>query len=491
MTAKTFRHTVPIVAAAAALAALSLPATADSAPKVANGWPVMAPGGELVEGPGKSFFLNGPTDVNTWSVTRYTPGGKRLSEQEDSPGCGNCVIHWTDYWTAGPQGVGDPCQGELADDGSCAEVTWRDGGGAVLRQHASGVERWAVDYPNATIVGPPDGTDPPPERAVRDRAGNTYARLWEGDLLNSEPFLSRLVGIDPDGSALFENREEDAGPVGKPVAGLASGVIVVAEGAGNAGETRAVSANGSEIWSYPKTGRVISDPARNRVYIVSGRVTHALDAQSGKRIWRVNGQALSVGNQRGTVFLSLATPESQRYGGKPGRYAVRAVSPTRKVLWQQRTIDEVESALELRDGRVAISTSESTFGGGGTLAVLNPRVREKLRRSGRARLSRRVIYDGPGPKKPQTLFHRGHRTILSLELPKASKVLVQYRDSSGRLVRYSGGTRPITRSLLVPAGRSFTTLMPPTQRLGRGSVVVRWTERGRTRSARLPYVVAR
>lgn len=356
-------------AALAALAALALSfaSQAAAATTVAPGWPRAAPGGELLPGPANGVVV--VTTVARSATTRaFTSRAGLRWVQRSTFGCGNCDdgpqpaalqpdgtygpigVEGDDYWAVDARGLRVPgCAGVVSPDGGCIEARpagYADPHPAFRAVRGAGAP-WAVEEPGWSWY--PENDEPP--MVVRDGAGGIYAAFAFARVPGTPQYVDLLIAVDPVARTILWERQGPAGAL----AGLPDGVLV-AEGDG----VTAYDPGGAMRWHRALPGHGLApaatgvDAVRGRVYVggsVAGSsgVT-AIDLATGAVRWATRpadrARLLSVG-RGGRVYVAIDA--SGRRGVRALRFRDGATA------WQRRTGLPVLDALELADGRVAVS----------------------------------------------------------------------------------------------------------------------------------------
>ncbi len=469
--------------------ALIAPLVASASPAIERGWPVIAPAGEVLPGPGGGPVVISDNQAN-FDITAlaFRKTGARRWIASRKLGCGNCEPPTTPRLNA--DGTFGPI-GSLSDDfwavsqtgaivAGCAGVTLNDGtciaspGDASVEARRGRARLWKYAEPNFSWSS---GFEIPPLMA-RDSAGVIYVQ-WgsKGAGVFSDgaggPARARLVALNPDGS--FRSRA--LGEL-EPLAGLSDGVVVrTAKG------IAAINQDATRRWTRslarPRQAVVKADPARERVYLRDGlRRVRALDARTGKQLWQRSAAMIASIGASGRIYLVT--------GGN-----LVAVSPAGKVLWRNRSPLSVADAAELPDGRIAISTN-GIYGWGAFLTRVNPKREAPPVRRSRIRVSRTVINprcstdsDFDLPLAQECDINRSRGTVMRIDLRRASKVKIRFRELDGsptpRLKRKAIDLR-------APAGVSHVRLLVSENRLkaGRRRILVVYWEGGKGRVVRIP-----
>ncbi len=372
------------VIAVAALLAASVTATAAGppSPPTVPGWPKRLPAGTVLQGPGSGPVLVWEDGSGYFFGRAFLRDGRRLWTWRHDIGCGNCdeglqpLLHQPDG-SYGPVGYSgdttwafdargrtvETCSGALFPDGTCISGI----NGPAVAERAPGARAWTWQLP---VPGAAAWASIYPPMTVRDRrglvytsflfnAGNTSERPRPGD-------TGLLTAIDPGTRQILWTKQ---GP-GAVLTGLATGVLV--------GETDwsdtyarpgvvAYRRDGSLLWrrDLPQ-GEMVSpatvayDARRGRVYL--GRVGYgpgarpgvgvgvtALDVHTGAEVWSTTladeARLLSIG-PGGRVYVSVGT----------GSMTLRALRlRDGSTAWERRGRQYVSSAVELRNGTVAVS----------------------------------------------------------------------------------------------------------------------------------------
>lgn len=363
---------------AAALAGLLLLAAGQAAAAipVAPGWPRTAPGGELLPGPDGGVVV--VTNVARSATTRaFTAKAALRWVQRSTFGCGNCDdgpqpealqpdgtygpigVEGDDYWAVTADGRRvRGCAGVVSPDGGCVEA--RPGDPASLTHPGFTIRppvgaSWRVEdarwnwYPDFGV----------PAMAVADASGRIYAGYaFPVEVGTRRQIPGLLMALDPATRTILWTRE---GPP-EVLAALPSGVLVAEGGAsfGTGGAVAAYAADGTVLWRRgvpagqgvaPST--TLLDARRGRIYlgrVVSTPGVTAIDLATGAQAWKTRpsdrARLLSVGGG-GRVYVAIDA--KARQGVRGLRLATGATA------WQLRTGLPVRDALELKNGRVAVS----------------------------------------------------------------------------------------------------------------------------------------
>ncbi len=377
------------LAAVAVLLALA-GGTASAAVTVAPGWPRAAPSGVVLPGPQGGVVVVSE-GAYAATVRAYSPDGRRRWAQSSRYGCGNCDFgpqpaalqpdgtygpvgpEGDDYWAVDRRGrrvAG--CAGVVQPDAACL-VAVPDAFPAPLHPGITasigGARVWRVENPRWSWF--PEDNVPP--MAVADGTGRVYTVfLGAADAITRE-YTNVFAAFDP-ATRTIAWTNEDAFQV---LAGLPSGVLAEA---GN--RVVAYAADGTPRWTAFALAGTRATPMNTMVDNVRGRVylsragsdgvnVFALDLATGAELWRTapsdRARLLSVG-RGGRVYVAVDATARQ------GIRALRFRDGT--TAWQRRTRLPVRGALQLPDGRVAVSAgNQYAPTGSDRLTVLDPRPR--------------------------------------------------------------------------------------------------------------------
>ncbi|MDH3225864.1 MAG: PQQ-binding-like beta-propeller repeat protein [Thermoleophilia bacterium] len=478
--------------------AVAMPAIAGAAPAIDRGWPVPAPPGTVVQGPGGGPVVSSssPSLINDFAVVAHRKNGRRQWFNLRSAACGNCdggaetrlwpdgtygPIGFTgdDFWSVDQDGnTTEPCSGVVLADSTCISsgTTRLDGtfdrvptlsavrGGTTLWEHVESEHLWTPEF----------GVPP---TVVRDGAGISYVYFERGVKVGGGTSPARLIAVNPSGTLSW--RKIDGG---EPLAALGGGVVVR-----TATGVAILNPDGNERWSRattsPRSTRAVADVQGGRVYLHDLRrqptVLRALSAATGQQLWRTTTAALASVSRRGRVYVI------DQSGPRNG---IRAITRDGRLLWRFPTARRVYGAAELRDGRVAISTGGRYVDNGALLFRVNPRRRAARVRRGSMSLTRRTFFtecrtSAPDQDRHCSLDLRAG-TILRIRLRHAAKVRIRFRELNGTA---TPGAKDV--AVNAPAGHSRVRVLATATRVKRGRhhAIITWRERGRTRVARIPF----
>lgn len=442
------------------------PTAASAVPAVMPGWPVPAPAGPVLPGPGGGAVTVGLTlhqAVNMPAVAAFGRSGSRRWVSSRLPACGNCdggqparanpdgtygPIGPTGdvYWNVDRRGRIVPgCAGVVLVSGDCIEAGRALAGPAVSRR---GVVRWQT-----VEAGSPFSADfdvwP---RVVADAAGTVYVGF------------DQVIALDPLTGAV---RWRHPGAT-EAVAGLERGVLVNAP----SGVT-GIDGDGVTRWTLPAdlgaATSAIADPARGQVMVQAGGLDRprvlAVDLATGAIRWdtgaAITARLLSIGAS-GRRYLAV-------------RRELRALTPTGAVAWRLPLAQAAQGALELSDGTVVVSQG-SAAADDGLLLRVDPRRSAPVVRRGSVSTSRRVLrvprLPGGAAVKPAA------GGILTVRVP--------HRTTVTTTIRIPRRAEPQRASAPVPAGTSYLRFVAWAPRATAATLEIRWREHGRPEVRRIP-----
>jgi PQQ-like domain len=460
-----------------AFALAGAPTAAFATPRVAPGWPVPAPAGVLLppadarSGPvlvaGASFgdgFTPGEVTVS------YSPLGRINWWAGREYGCGNCDsgllpprlwpngvyaplgVDGDDPWTVDRNGkLGRGCTGAFVGD-DCVQVQFQS---EVVRVASDGTVLWRLPVAG---LGIPEGEAPAPLAidgttayvgvpqgpAVLAIDLATGRERWRVPIVSSA--VPRVVSELPGGGALVNagGNVVALNPDGRERWRLAGGVVGFGFAIGDSsriGVTRYLDPRGAygqaRFWSV-----------------------EVLETATGRTVWRRPKSTLLAAGRRGHWYVGDGT-------------SLIALDRRGHTRWRYPSLTTIASALELPNGRVAVSEG-ADFDEYGMLTVLDSRRRQRLPASPSMRLSRTMLPSSLCKGARPCSLDESRALILGLSLPVASSVTV--------LVRNAPGTRkPESRPLKfrAPAGRSHARILPFRLAPGRYRVRVRVAQEGR------------
>lgn len=484
------------VIAVSAVAALALPAPqlATAAPAIEKGWPRVVPGSSHVVADvrGGAVFSGhhtsgGKTSIATLALTRR---GSTRWIVDRTPVCGNCdggaeVVAQADrtfgpigftgdsFWAVSGTGrVVEGCTGVVLAAGTC--ISHRPGiDGNRVTATRGGARLWEYVEPGFEFVSVTDA----PEPLVRDASGITYIGYDRGRDPQGNPAPARVIAIDPDGSLRWRvlNPPRPGGGWGRVQGALRHGVVIETP-SGVAGFNR----YGRILWKLPvpanRLAGVVTDPARDRLFLLTrakaGLRIDAVNARSGRRLWKTTAAALADVGRDGTLYVG------DRLGNGSG--AVRAINRRGKLMWRFRTASPVTDAAELSDHRVALSTAD------GLALRINPRLHARLVARSNVALVPRRIRTGctrPGFSGRPCATGGQWGAILRMNLASPAAVAVRFVAPGG------GRERLVIRA---PRGRSFHRLFvgDTAIRSGASTVVASWRENGVLETRRMRVSVS-
>ena len=473
--------------AGALIAGLALPLllapALSAAPAIDRGWPTAAPYPLLHKGANGGPVVTGnpPATPDFYGAVGFSRTGSKLWSVLESPLCGNCrgrdgLEQARPDGTIGPIGyaqespfsvdakgkvIAGACVGIALADGTCIATEQRgdftDPWPAIVAKRGS-TTLWSYEAQDHVL---PDDFSYPP-RMVRDRRAITYVGL-EPRSASGIGGARDLIALNPDGTLRWISPG-----AGSPVAALATGVI-----ASDRTSVAAYNTDGTQRWTRPQTGLESThvDVRRRRAYLNTkrNRVTVAIDLATGKRPWSTSGELSSVG-ANGTLYVLRNSAKG---------YSVNAISPARKLLWRHRTASPTTNALDMRRGRVAVTTKD------GLLTLVNTKRKMPRDRRSRVGLNPADIRLGVG----EQLADDKYGAVLTMQFPRKATVVVRYLRPDGKPIQQ---VRRSKFRIPVPAGTSHRRILaedafaiPP----GRYVVALNWRDFGRPQGLRIPFSI--